>query len=253
MRGWSLLLLLLLLGAVVHAFAFALRRFGNWFSILMGGLRNMSNTKYMSAGAAMGAGIYTALQLATSMGYSASRNSWQHSLFNNCACVSLCEIVDRPEDFTAGGQNTPGSLRGAAPPAGSVWVIAKENIIATRFLLLVPSQVASASSLAVMPPVPPVADGPARRAAAAAAAAVTATTPAASVRPPKIRPRKTGGKKKKKASDEHVIDDDVDAGAAVAAAAAAAPPPPPPPAPAATGAKRDSTADIAALSPPKKR
>lgn len=32
----------------------------NWYSILRNGIRVLSNTKYMTAGAAMGAGVYAA-------------------------------------------------------------------------------------------------------------------------------------------------------------------------------------------------
>ena len=66
---------------------------GNWHSIVRNGLKNFSNTKYMTAGAAYGKGIYFADDLATSMGYSAgTATPWANSEFNNCSCVALCEV-----------------------------------------------------------------------------------------------------------------------------------------------------------------
>jgi len=35
----------------------------NWYSILRNGIRILSNTKYMTAGAALGAGVYAASQV----------------------------------------------------------------------------------------------------------------------------------------------------------------------------------------------
>lgn len=42
---------------------------GNWHVVLRTSLKNMSNTEYMSAGAAYGSGIYFADQSSTSLGY----------------------------------------------------------------------------------------------------------------------------------------------------------------------------------------
>jgi ubiquitin-conjugating enzyme E2 Q len=43
----------------------------NWYSILRNGLRNLSNSALMTAGAAYGAGIYASENYATSYGYTA--------------------------------------------------------------------------------------------------------------------------------------------------------------------------------------
>jgi ubiquitin-conjugating enzyme E2 Q len=43
----------------------------NWYSILRNGLRNLSNSGLMTAGAAYGAGIYASENYATSYGYTA--------------------------------------------------------------------------------------------------------------------------------------------------------------------------------------
>ena len=43
----------------------------NWYSIMRNGLRNLSNTTLMTAGAAYGVGIYASSHFATSYGYTA--------------------------------------------------------------------------------------------------------------------------------------------------------------------------------------
>ena len=43
----------------------------NWYSIVRNGLRNLSNTGMMTAGAAHGAGIYSARDYGTASGYAA--------------------------------------------------------------------------------------------------------------------------------------------------------------------------------------
>jgi len=43
----------------------------NWYSIFRNGLRNLSNSGMMTAGAAHGAGIYASNNLQTSYGYTA--------------------------------------------------------------------------------------------------------------------------------------------------------------------------------------
>lgn len=50
-------------------FAFHGSHTGNWHAILRHGLKNLSNTSKMSAGAAHGSGIYLAPELSTSIGY----------------------------------------------------------------------------------------------------------------------------------------------------------------------------------------
>lgn len=46
----------------------------NWYSIVRNGLRNLSNTGMMTAGAAYGAGIYSAWDYGTASGYA----GWRH-------------------------------------------------------------------------------------------------------------------------------------------------------------------------------
>lgn len=48
----------------------------NWYSIIRNGLRNLSNTGMMTAGAAYGEGIYAAWDFATASGYAGWRGGW---------------------------------------------------------------------------------------------------------------------------------------------------------------------------------
>jgi hypothetical protein len=67
----------------------------NWYSILRNGLRSMSNTGYMSTGAAHGEGIYLATDLCTSMSYArATGASWINGkLKHGFHCVAICEVT----------------------------------------------------------------------------------------------------------------------------------------------------------------
>lgn len=78
----------------------------NWYSILRNGPRNLSNTKMMTAGAAYGAGVYSAKAFATASGYSGSRGrmnyggldtapSWKHSIVKQRSIVGVLEIVKK--------------------------------------------------------------------------------------------------------------------------------------------------------------
>lgn len=72
----------------------------NWHSILRNGLKNYSNTEFMSCGAAYGAGIYMGVDFSTSQGYLRAGSAWSNSVFNggnrsvsyNCMC--LCEVIN---------------------------------------------------------------------------------------------------------------------------------------------------------------
>ena len=80
----------------------------NWHSILRNGLRNYSNTQYMSAGAAHGKGIYVHQNLDYSWAYSAPLGSSKM----NMACVALCEVSGKsfvsydPKGITVIGDDT---------------------------------------------------------------------------------------------------------------------------------------------------
>mmetsp|Transcript_13559 Transcript_13559/g.17078 ORF Transcript_13559/g.17078 Transcript_13559/m.17078 type:complete len:209 (-) Transcript_13559:110-736(-) len=118
-------------------FAFHGSGLGNWHSIMRIGLKNMSNTKYMSAGAAYGSGIYFADDIGTSLGYSGRSNSgmWNKSRYNapggSANFMALCEIIDRPNEFTYAGNrsSTHGHSRG-------IHVVPNEDLVMTRYFLV---------------------------------------------------------------------------------------------------------------------
>jgi len=97
----------------------------NWHSILRMGLKNYSNTKFMSAGAAYGAGIYTAENSGTSLGYCTRGSggmSWKGSKFGaNVCCMALCEIVGPKKTWDKGN---------------GIYVISDEASVATRYFFL---------------------------------------------------------------------------------------------------------------------
>ena len=79
----------------------------NWYSIVRNGLRNLSNTGMMTAGAAYGAGIYSARDYGTASGYAGRRHypqtpgvqvsRWTHSICANVSIVGVIEIIAKPE------------------------------------------------------------------------------------------------------------------------------------------------------------
>ena len=97
------------------------------------GLKNVSNTNMMTAGAAHGAGIYTAPDLSTSLGYmkitgGAKRDGPDHTAKSyidgdNMCCMAICEIID-----------TGSSIK----KSGSIWVVPDDVHLTTRFLLVSP-------------------------------------------------------------------------------------------------------------------
>lgn len=98
----------------------------NWYSILRNGLRSMSNTGYMSTGAAYGEGIYLATDLSTSMNYARpTGTSWGNGkLKNGFHCIAICEVIN-------------GSPR-ASPRSNNILVVPRENEknVAIRYLLV---------------------------------------------------------------------------------------------------------------------
>jgi hypothetical protein len=102
---------------------------GNWHSILRMGLKNYSNTSYMSAGAAYGKGVYFAEDINVSLGYSRGGVPWPRSRLQVSTCIALCEIVDRPADFSHAGSGL----------SSNVYVVPQEGFIATRYLMVNPA------------------------------------------------------------------------------------------------------------------
>ena len=111
---------------------------GNWHCILRSGLKNYSNTKLMSAGAAHGAGIYTARTMSTSIGYMGSTSAqWKGAEYfghkSGMLLMSLCELVD--DKRTKSDVTGKPSLKDAT---AEIVTVQDEDIIDTRFLFVFP-------------------------------------------------------------------------------------------------------------------
>jgi hypothetical protein len=109
-----------------------------WHSILRLGLKNVSNTKMMTAGAAHGSGVYCAPNMSTSVGYCRGLNAGppvkakggRHAdgsvfLTGQISVMAICELVDA----TINGKPT-------IKKSGGIWVVENDDHINTRFLLV---------------------------------------------------------------------------------------------------------------------
>ena len=81
----------------------------NWHSILRNGLRNMSNTQYMSAGAAHGPGVYLSDDINISYRYG-----------GHAHCIAVVEILTDPKPY----EKSP-----------NVYVISDDKLLVARYLL----------------------------------------------------------------------------------------------------------------------
>jgi poly [ADP-ribose] polymerase 6/8 len=99
-------------------FAFHGSALENWHAIMRKGLRNLSNTEFMTTGAAYGAGIYLSPHASTSKGYARFGRGWDKSRFGsvNVTCMAICEIIDHP------------SLAGMPNPH---YVVQNEDLVST--------------------------------------------------------------------------------------------------------------------------
>ena len=133
----------------------------NWHSILRTGLRNLSNTKLMTTGAAYGAGVYLSTSAIMSLGFAMRRSG----VFSAAAggVVSASAAAASPAVAVAGSMPSSASTAGGnAFLAGSelnllalcevaqvpslrktqaIWVAPEENAVVTRFLFAFPNGV----------------------------------------------------------------------------------------------------------------
>eukprot|EP00939_MAST-03C_sp_MAST-3C-sp1_P005374 g5374.t1 len=101
----------------------------SWHLILRTGLRNLSGTKLQAFGTAHGHGVYFGKNSNVSTGYASnSSDNWKHLKYDgkslasrNTMMLALCEIINRPEDFTA---------------VNPYFVVPNEDFITTRFVFL---------------------------------------------------------------------------------------------------------------------
>jgi ubiquitin-conjugating enzyme E2 Q len=84
---------------------------GNWHSILRNGIRNMSNTSFMTNGAVRGIGVYMTSNLAMAIGYGSSAGG--------SACVAVLEILKNPKEYLKDSE---------------VYVIPDDSILVPRYL-----------------------------------------------------------------------------------------------------------------------
>ena len=105
-------------------FAFHGSAIENWYSILRNGIRNLSNTHMMTAGAAYGAGVYCAENFNTSLGYCrfgvSSPGTWPYSILQGKACMAIIEVI-KQEKFNKGS---------------GIYVVQNDKDIIIRYLLI---------------------------------------------------------------------------------------------------------------------
>lgn len=118
----------------------------NWFSILKSGLKIMSQTKFMTSGAAHGNGIYMAAEYPTSLAYSVTRRNqtkWKHSKIydtetNNIRILAHCEVAYQEKNLNLVGTDiysTKNVCNVRKQPHGYGYIVAKiESIVSTRYL-----------------------------------------------------------------------------------------------------------------------
>ncbi|KAH9317008.1 hypothetical protein KI387_018777, partial [Taxus chinensis] len=116
-------------------FAFHGSNICNWYSIIRNGLRCLSQTKYMSAGMAHGAGIYFSTEMHYSWTYATS-SPWNiHGVTKEYSVLALCEI------FSGNKYCTNGNF--LVVPATN------ENDVVIRYLLVFNQKAASPERLQV--------------------------------------------------------------------------------------------------------
>lgn len=104
-----------------HFFAFHGSDLGNWFSIIRTGLKNLSNTQYMTTGAVHGKGIYLSPSASVSAQYiRGSGVLWKNSRWQgHLRCLALCEVAGNDKTKTT-----------------DIYVIPDAQRVVTRYLLL---------------------------------------------------------------------------------------------------------------------
>jgi hypothetical protein len=126
----------------------------NWHPITRIGLKNLSNTKYMRVGAALGPGIYTAVESSVSAGSYCQAGSWPNSMWGgSIKLLALCEIINWPlkkpdvSPVIDRGSPSSKSIQECQPghpciryiPSNNWWLIEDEASICTRFLFVLRS------------------------------------------------------------------------------------------------------------------
>jgi len=105
-----------LVGGEKTGFLFHGSRWANFYSILRNGLKNCSNSKLMTAGAAYGAGIYLSGDINVSYGYGLSGHK---------SIVGVFEVINKDKYSKSGHQ---------------VYVVDDDRMLIQRYLLIIPSK-----------------------------------------------------------------------------------------------------------------
>ena len=123
----------------------------NWHSILRTGLRNLSNTKLMTTGAAYGAGVYLSTSAIMSLGFAMRRSGVFSAAAGGVVSASAAAAISAGaaaggNAFLAGSElNLLALCEVAQVPSlrktQAIWVAPEENAVVTRFLFAFPNGV----------------------------------------------------------------------------------------------------------------
>ena len=103
----------------------------NWHSIMRIGLKNYSNTKFQSNGAAFGEGNYFSDDINLSYGYAHKNAGWNNSLIGtNLSCIAMCEIINSKN---CDGIHKPKCPHNTSSPH---YRVVNESMVITRYLLI---------------------------------------------------------------------------------------------------------------------
>lgn len=103
-------------------FLFHGSQYSNWYLIIKNGLKNYSNTQFMTTGAAYGQGIYLSDNQNVALQYCRTSSIWRNSVMECRRLMALCEVAKVPELKNCGG---------------NIFTLTDETAIITRYLLVV--------------------------------------------------------------------------------------------------------------------
>jgi ubiquitin-protein ligase len=126
-----------------HSYLFHGSRWHNWYSILRNGLKNCSNSKLMTAGAAYGPGIYLSSDFSYSAGYGCS----SYNFNKNTATKATTATNSRPSVDNATKVTTvvgvfevanKSNYATSTTSTNSIYVVNDEKMLIQRYLIIMP-------------------------------------------------------------------------------------------------------------------
>lgn len=93
----------------------------NWHLILKHSLKNYSDTRYMTTGAAYGNGIYLSSDISIASHYSFQCGHWKNSMYGKISLIALCEVAAVPE---------------LSNKTNGIFTLTDEDALITRYLLV---------------------------------------------------------------------------------------------------------------------